>query len=138
MHGTQGHLQQYPGVERTGVGIEPAKMIRVLAPACAESLCFVPGQVGQSTDSAKTTRLSQFLQEVFRADTDLTTLRLAAGTMGRLVKAGGPLTADVVDIEVCQKEDPLPNALPGHSHTDIGASHGIIKITGIRVLYSRL
>lgn len=57
--------------------------------------------MGHSTDSAKTTRLSQFLQEVFRADTDLTTLRLAAGTMGRLVKAGGPLTADVVDIEVC-------------------------------------
>lgn len=62
-------------------------------------------------DSAKTTRLSQFLQEVFCADTDLTTLRLAAGTMGRLVKAGGPLTADVVDIEVCWKLMPLLNPL---------------------------
>lgn len=69
----------------------------------SENLCHVCGQVGQSTGSAKTTRLSQFLQEVFRSDTDLATLKLAAGTMGRLVKAGGPLTADVVDIEVCRR-----------------------------------
>lgn len=63
---------------------------------------FMRTQVGQSTDSVKTSRLSQFLQDVFRLDTDMATLKLAAGTMGRLVKAGGPLTADVVDNEVCQ------------------------------------
>ena len=57
-------------------------------------------QLGQTTEAAKTTRLSQFLQEVFRADTDLHTLRVAALTLGRLVKAGGPVTAEVVDSEV--------------------------------------
>ena len=57
-------------------------------------------QVGRTTEAVKTTRLSQFLQEVFRADTDLHTLRVAALTLGRLVKAGGPVTAEVVDSEV--------------------------------------
>ena len=61
--------------------------------------------MGQTTGAVKTARLSQFLQEVFRADTDLHTLRVAALTLGRLVKAGGPVTAEVVDSEV------LPSAL---------------------------
>ncbi len=56
--------------------------------------------MGRTTEAVKTTRLSQFLQEVFRADTDLHTLRVAALTLGRLVKAGGPVTAEVVDSEV--------------------------------------
>ncbi len=56
--------------------------------------------MGQTTGAVKTARLSQFLQEVFRADTDLHTLRVAALTLGRLVKAGGPVTAEVVDSEV--------------------------------------
>ena len=66
-------------------------------------------QVGQTTGAVKTARLSQFLQEVFRADTDLHTLRVAALTLGRLVKAGGPVTAEVVDSEV-------PRTPSSHKH----------------------
>ncbi len=68
---------------------------------CASlTVAGVLSQVGQTTGAVKTARLSQFLQEVFRADTDLHTLRVAALTLGRLVKAGGPVTAEVVDSEV--------------------------------------
>jgi hypothetical protein len=43
---------------------------------------------------------ARYLREMFRADNDAATLRLAAETLGRLVAAGGALTADVVEQEV--------------------------------------
>lgn len=49
---------------------------------------------------AKIGRFARYLREVFRADADAATLRLAAETLGRLVAAGGALTADVVEQEV--------------------------------------
>ncbi len=57
-------------------------------------------QIGHSTDVAKIGRFARYLREVFRADADAATLRLAAETLGRLVAAGGALTADVVEQEV--------------------------------------
>lgn len=57
-------------------------------------------QIGHSTDVAKIGRFARYLREVFRADADAATLRLAAETLGQLVAAGGALTADVVEQEV--------------------------------------
>lgn len=61
---------------------------------------FIMVQIGHSTDVAKIGRFARYLREVFRADADAATLRLAAETLGRLVAAGGALTADVVEQEV--------------------------------------
>jgi hypothetical protein len=57
-------------------------------------------QIGHSTDVSKIGTFARYLREMFRADNDAATLRLAAETLGRLVAAGGALTADVVEQEV--------------------------------------
>lgn len=59
-------------------------------------------QIGHSMDVSKIGTFAKYLREVFRADNDAATLRLAAETLGRLVAAGGALTADVVEQEVRQ------------------------------------
>ena len=60
----------------------------------------LPAQIGHSTDVSKIGTFARYLREMFRADNDAATLRLAAETLGRLVAAGGALTADVVEQEV--------------------------------------
>ena len=61
---------------------------------------MLPAQIGHSTDVSKIGTFARYLREMFRADNDAATLRLAAETLGRLVAAGGALTADVVEQEV--------------------------------------
>lgn len=52
-------------------------------------------------NAAKISNFATYLRSVFRTDTDPTTLEVAAATLGHLVQAGGALTADVVEYEVC-------------------------------------
>lgn len=49
---------------------------------------------------AKIVNFAGYLRNVFYADTDPTTLEVAAATLGHLVQTGGALTADVVEFEV--------------------------------------
>ena len=49
---------------------------------------------------AKIVNFAGYLRNVFRTDTDPTTLEVAAATLGHLVQTGGALTADVVEFEV--------------------------------------
>jgi hypothetical protein len=65
-------------------------------------------QIGHGTDVAKFSKFAGFLREVFRGDSTAAQLTLAAETLGRLVAAGGALTADVVEGQVnhanCSKQ----------------------------------
>lgn len=58
-------------------------------------------QIGHSTDVAKISKFADYLREAFRSDSSAGLLTLAAETLGRLVAAGGALTADVVEEQVC-------------------------------------
>ena len=54
---------------------------------------------------AKIVNFAGYLRNVFRTDTDPTTLEVAAATLGHLVQTGGALTADVVEFEVSSIHD---------------------------------
>lgn len=59
---------------------------------------MLPQLLGENP--AKIVNFAGYLRNVFRTDTDPTTLEVAAATLGHLVQAGGALTADVVEFEV--------------------------------------
>jgi hypothetical protein len=53
-----------------------------------------------SQSAARLSDLVKLLNEVFQATTEVPTMQAAAATLGRLVKAGGALMADVVEEQV--------------------------------------
>ena len=50
--------------------------------------------------AARLSDLVRVLMEAFQASTEVQTMHAAAATLGRLVKAGGPLMADIVEEQV--------------------------------------
>jgi hypothetical protein len=53
-----------------------------------------------SSSAARLSDLVRTLMEVFTASTEVHTMQAGAATLGHLVKAGGPLMADVVEEQV--------------------------------------
>ena len=51
-------------------------------------------------DAAKTSHFAAYLCEVFQPGTEPLTMEVAAATLGHLVRSGGALTADIVEVEV--------------------------------------
>lgn len=50
--------------------------------------------------AARLSDLVRVLMEAFQASTEVQTMHAAAATLGRLVKTGGPLMADIVEEQV--------------------------------------
>ena len=67
-----------------------------------------------SGSAARLSDLVRALMDVFQATTEVHTMHAAAATLGRLVKAGGPLMADVVEEQVGRLSSPCGQAPSRH------------------------